>query len=104
MNVGHRAIFTTELVARSIKNELSTSCRRILSLVHGAALEAIAGTESLEDECFPGMMDRGRVIHDFQGAAKQRLQAEDLLARFEEIRRSNLLDETAAEMLRESYV
>jgi len=56
MNVGHRAIFTTELVARSIKNELSTSCRRILSLVHGAAVEAIAGTESLEDECFPGML------------------------------------------------
>jgi ABC-type uncharacterized transport system ATPase component len=50
------------------------------------------------------MMDRGRVLHDFQGGAKQRLQAEDLLARFEEIRRSNQLDESAAEMLRESYV
>jgi hypothetical protein len=44
------------------------------------------------------------VIHDFQGDAKQRLRAEDLLARFEEVRRSNQLDEAAAEMLRESYV
>src|SRR5262245_20578635 len=50
------------------------------------------------------MMDRGRVVHDFRGSAKQRLRAEDLLARFEEIRRSNQLDETAAEMLQESYV
>jgi putative ABC transport system ATP-binding protein len=50
------------------------------------------------------MMDRGRVIHDFEGSAKRRLRAEDLLARFEEVRRWNQLDETAAEMLRESYV
>lgn len=50
------------------------------------------------------MMVRGRVLHDFRGDAKRRLRAEDLLARFEEVRRAEQLDETAAEMLRRMYV
>jgi putative ABC transport system ATP-binding protein len=50
------------------------------------------------------MMYRGRVIHDFSGADKRRLRAEDLLARFEEVRRAEQLDESVAEMLREQYV
>src|SRR2546422_4816599 len=50
------------------------------------------------------MMYRGRVIHDFRGTEKRRLRAEDLLARFEEVRRAEQLDETVAEMLRRSYV
>jgi hypothetical protein len=35
---------------------------------------------------------------------KQRLRPADLLARFEDIRRSNQLDQSAAEMLRAQYV
>ena len=50
------------------------------------------------------MMHRGEVIHDFRGAEKQRLRANDLLNRFEEIRRAEQLDESAAEMLRRLYV
>jgi putative ABC transport system ATP-binding protein len=50
------------------------------------------------------MMDRGRVIHDIRGAEKQRLRPEDLLARFEAVRRSNQMDESVAELLRENYV
>ena len=50
------------------------------------------------------MMVRGRVLHDIRGAEKQRLRPEDLLARFEEVRRSDQLDETAAAMLQEAYV
>jgi putative tryptophan/tyrosine transport system ATP-binding protein len=50
------------------------------------------------------MMVRGRVIHDFSGAEKSRLSPEDLLARFEEVRRADQLDESAAEMLRRQYV
>jgi len=49
------------------------------------------------------MMHRGRVIHDFRGAEKQRLRPEDVLGRFEEVRRAEQLDETAAEMLRRMY-
>ncbi len=50
------------------------------------------------------MMQRGEVLHDFSGAEKRRLRADDLLARFEEVRRAEQLDESAAEMLRRLYV
>jgi putative ABC transport system ATP-binding protein len=50
------------------------------------------------------MMHRGQVIHDFRGAEKQRLRADDLLNRFEEVRRAEQLDESAAEMLERLYV
>lgn len=50
------------------------------------------------------MMHRGRIIHDFHGAEKRRLRADDLLARFEEVRRGEQLDESAAELLRRAYI
>ena len=50
------------------------------------------------------MMHRGQMIHDFQGAEKRRLRPEDLLARFEEVRRAEQLDESAAQMLAQNYV
>jgi putative tryptophan/tyrosine transport system ATP-binding protein len=50
------------------------------------------------------MMHRGKVIHDFRGAEKQRLRADDLLKRFEDIRRAEQLDESAADMLQRLYV
>jgi putative tryptophan/tyrosine transport system ATP-binding protein len=50
------------------------------------------------------MMHRGEVIHDFSGAEKQRLRADDLLLRFEDVRRAEQLDESAAEMLGRLYV
>ena len=50
------------------------------------------------------MMHRGQILHDLSGAEKRRLRQQDLLERFEEVRRADLLDETAAEMLRRMYV
>lgn len=50
------------------------------------------------------MMHRGRILHDLHGAEKRRLRVEDLLTRFEEVRRGELLEETAAQMLRRMYV
>jgi len=50
------------------------------------------------------MMHRGRIIQEFKGAEKQRIRVDDLLARFEEVRRADQLDETAAEMLERTYV
>ncbi len=50
------------------------------------------------------MMHRGQIIHDFQGAEKRRIRPDDLLARFEEVRRAEQLDETAAQMLAEKYI
>ena len=45
------------------------------------------------------MMHRGRVLHDIRGQEKKRIRPAELLERFEEVRRSELLDESAAEML-----
>jgi putative ABC transport system ATP-binding protein len=50
------------------------------------------------------MMYRGTVLHDFRGPEKKRLRVPDLLARFEDVRRAEQLDEAAAEMLRRVYV
>jgi putative ABC transport system ATP-binding protein len=50
------------------------------------------------------MMYKGRIIHDFKGAEKKRLRVDDLLDRFEEVRREGLLDVSAAELLRRMYV
>ena len=50
------------------------------------------------------MMHRGAAIHDFSGAEKTRLRADDLMTRFEDVRRADLLDQSAAEMLARVYV
>ena len=50
------------------------------------------------------MMDKGRVAFDISGPEKKRLRPEDLLSRFEELRRAHQLDESAADMLRSQYV
>ncbi len=50
------------------------------------------------------MMHRGKVLHDIGGMEKKRVRSSELLERFEELRRSELLDEAAAEMLERAYV
>lgn len=71
-------------------------------------LTAMMVTHSMQQAARLGdrliMMHRGRIIHDFTGAEKRRLRPDDLLARFEEVRRGEQLDESAAEMLRRAYV
>jgi putative ABC transport system ATP-binding protein len=50
------------------------------------------------------MMVQGQIIEDVEGAEKRRLRPDDLLARFEAVRRGELLDASAAEILRRVYV
>jgi putative ABC transport system ATP-binding protein len=50
------------------------------------------------------MMHKGNILHDFKGREKCRLRVDDLLARFEDLRRRELLDESAAAFLRANYV
>ena len=77
-------------------------------IVEGDKLTSLMVTHSMQQAANLGdrliMMHRGRVIQDFRGPEKKRLRASDLLARFEEVRRADLLDETAAEMLRAVYI
>ena len=48
--------------------------------------------------------DQGSVLADYTGAIRRHIRAEDLVRRFDEIRRDEMLDASAAEMLRENYV
>ena len=77
-------------------------------IVRDGRLTTLMVTHSMQQAAHLGdrliMMVKGRIVHDFQGAEKRRLRAEDLLAHFEEIRRAEQLDESAAEMLRALYV
>ena len=70
-------------------------------------LTALMVTHSMQQAAQLGdrliMMHRGSVLHDFSGAEKRRLRPDDLLARFESVRRAERLDESAAEMLRRMY-
>lgn len=50
------------------------------------------------------MMNQGSVLADYAGISRRHVRAEDLVRRFDEIRRDEQLDVSAAEMLRESYV
>jgi len=50
------------------------------------------------------MMHRGQVLHDLQGPERARVRPEDLLKRFDEVRRREQLDATVAEMLQRNYV
>jgi putative ABC transport system ATP-binding protein len=50
------------------------------------------------------MMHRGQVLHDLQGAERGRVRPEDLLKRFDEVRRREQLDATVAEILQRNYI
>jgi putative ABC transport system ATP-binding protein len=50
------------------------------------------------------MMHKGRILHDLHGSARARIRPEDLLRRFEDVRRREQLDEDVAEMLAAEYV
>src|SRR5688572_3701934 len=50
------------------------------------------------------MMHKGRILHDLQGSDRARTRPEDLLGRFEEVRRREQLDASLAEILMRNYV
>lgn len=50
------------------------------------------------------MMHQGQIVHDFDGEEKTRLTVSDLLGCFDRIRRRDLLDPAAAELLAGQYV
>jgi putative ABC transport system ATP-binding protein len=82
-----------QLTARLIERDQLTT----LMVTHAMSQAVAYGNRVL-------MMHQGRVLYDFGGADKRRLRAEDLLGYFDDIRRRDLLDESAAALLREQYV
>lgn len=77
-------------------------------IVREQNLTALMVTHSLAQAASLGdrllLVHRGRVVLDVDGAAKRRLTAEDLAARFDRLRRSDQLDEVAALTLSQAYV
>ena len=50
------------------------------------------------------MMHKGELVKDSSGADKRRQRPDDLLAHFDRLRRREMLDEGAAEVLKEQYI
>jgi putative ABC transport system ATP-binding protein len=50
------------------------------------------------------MMNQGAIHADYHGPHRRHIRAEDLIRRFDEIRRDERLDVSAAELLRDEYV
>jgi putative ABC transport system ATP-binding protein len=77
-------------------------------LIARGHLTTVMATHSIQQAAKLGdrliMMHRGKVLFDLRGSEKKRVRPEDLLERFEDLRRAELLDESAAEMLHASYV
>ena len=77
-------------------------------IVAGERFTTIMVTHSMQQAASAGdrllMMHRGRIVYDITGTDKRRVRSDELLRRFEELRRSELLDATAADMLFATYV
>jgi putative ABC transport system ATP-binding protein len=50
------------------------------------------------------MMHKGQILHDLQGPERARVRPEDLLRRFDDVRRREQLDPAVAELLQQRYV
>ena len=88
---------SVDLVIRLTEEIISREKLTTLMVTHSMHQAANLGDRLI-------MMHGGRIIHDFSDMEKQRLRVNDLLARFEDVRRKEQLDPTAAEMLRRTYV
>jgi putative ABC transport system ATP-binding protein len=80
---------TAEIVAR---DRLTT-----LMVTHSMQQASQLGTRIL-------MMHRGRLAHDLSGEERARTRPDDLLARFDALRRRDQMDEGVAAMLRRQHV
>lgn len=88
------------------------SADRIIALtgeiVTAARLTTLMVTHSMSQAANLGdrllMMHKGEIVRDLSGESKKRLRPDDLLAHFDQVRRREMLDESAAEMLRERYI
>jgi putative ABC transport system ATP-binding protein len=82
--------------------------RLTVELVERGRLTAIMVTHSMEHATALGtrvlLMHRGRIVEDYEGPSKRRLRVPDLLDRFADIRNTELLDDSAADLLRRMYV
>jgi putative ABC transport system ATP-binding protein len=95
---------TAALDPRSAEQVFRLTC----SVVSRERLTTLMVTHSMQEAAEIGnrviMMHEGRIVHDFAGARRERLRVQELLDRFDELRNAELLDDSAAELLRRQYV
>jgi putative ABC transport system ATP-binding protein len=77
-------------------------------IVRAGKLTVLMVTHSMQQAVHFGdrliMLHRGRLALDISGSEKNRAQPDELIHRFEELRRAELLDETVGTLLMEQYV
>jgi len=88
---------SAELVMRLSQEIISRLSLTTIMVTHSMQQAVGAGNRLL-------MMHRGEVRLDLDATTKKRLRTHELLQLFDEIRRDDLLDESAAELLRTHYV
>ena len=88
------------------------SAEQVIRLTHAIVrrdrLTTLMVTHSMQQAVNLGdrivMMHKGRIVHDLRGSERARVRPEDLLGRFERLRRREQLDQSVAEMLKRGYV
>ena len=88
---------SAEQVVRLTRKLIRTSGLTTLMVTHSMSQAVQLGDRVL-------VMHRGRVVHDLARRQRQRLTEDDLLQLFDQLRWADRLDESAAEMLRRTYV
>ena len=88
---------TAEQVIRLTKEVVERDRLTTLMVTHSMAQAVNLGDRLV-------MMHRGQVIHEAADDEKRSLRPEDLLARFDEVRRADRLDAAAADLLRARYI
>ncbi len=88
---------SADLVIRTTEETISRHRLTTLMVTHSMQQAVNLGDRIV-------IMHKGAVAHRFDGPDKQRLEVADLLARFEDLRRREMLDETAAALLKDTYI
>ncbi len=88
---------TAEMIMRLTEQIVTEERLTTLMITHSMQQAASVGDRLL-------MMHHGHIVRDVCGAEKRRLGADELLLQFEELRRAELLDKSAADMLAAAYV
>jgi putative tryptophan/tyrosine transport system ATP-binding protein len=78
------------------------------TIVERDRLTTLMVTHSMQQAVHLGdrivMMHRGQILHDLRGPERARVRPEDLLRRFEDVRRREQLDASVAGLLKRAYV
>jgi putative ABC transport system ATP-binding protein len=88
---------STEQVVRLTERILGAEGLTTLMVTHSIQQAVTLGDRVL-------IMHRGRVAENIGGARKRQLRVEELLDTFERLRNADLVDESAAEMVRRLYI